>query len=193
MSVIDSELWAMDVSIGSEKEWLMASSSSASKSIGSELSSRVGSTGDADGIFDGDGVTSCAISADSTSVSLTTIAGGSVGDFAGVGEGESSPSSLSPYSPSSPSLPSSLPSSPSWRTFSSPISVSPSGTPCSILALLPSSAPAVEPLSTALTPLAVASPSIPDIKATFFFLPRPGPLAFLFGGGGLLRLAAGIA
>ena len=91
----------------------MGSSLSSSRSIGSELSSRGGSAGDDSDAFDGDGLPSCMIAACSTLISLRTIVGGSAGDFAGVGEGESSPSSLSPSSPSSPSLPSSLPSSPS--------------------------------------------------------------------------------
>ena len=112
-SVILCVFWAMDATVGLEKDWLMGSSSSSSRSIGSELSSRVGSASDDSGTSDGDGVDACAISAGSAFISLTTIVGGSGGDFAGVGEGESSPSSLSPSSPSSPSLPSSLPSSPS--------------------------------------------------------------------------------
>ena len=111
-SAMDSVLWALDVIVGSEKECLMGSSSS-SRSIGSELYSRVGSAGDDSGTFEGDREAICAISAGSTLISLTAIVGGSADDFAGVGEGESSPSSLSPSSPSSPSLPSSLPSSPS--------------------------------------------------------------------------------
>ena len=103
----------MDGIVGSEKELFVYPSSSSSRSMGSELCPREGSAGDDGGSFDGDEVASYLISAGSTLTSLTIIIGGSAGDFAGVGEGESSPSSLSPSSPSSPSLPSSLPSSPS--------------------------------------------------------------------------------
>ena len=112
-SVVGSVLRATSDTAGSEKALLIGSASSSSRSIGSELSSRKGSPSDGSGTVADDRVASCAISAVSTLISLTTIVGGSVGDFAGVGEGETSPSSLSPSSPSSPSLPSSLPSSPS--------------------------------------------------------------------------------
>ena len=111
-SIVDSVFWAMDGTVCSEKERFMGSSFS-SRSMGSELSWPVGSADDNGGNFDGDEVASSVVFASSTLCSLTIIVGGSTGDFAGVGEGESSPSSLSPSSPSSPSLPSSLPSSPS--------------------------------------------------------------------------------
>ena len=54
-SIVDPVIWAMDGTVGSEKERFMGSSSS-SRSMGSELSWPVGSAGDDRGSFDGDEV-----------------------------------------------------------------------------------------------------------------------------------------